>query len=282
MPDPRRTPANDRVIAAHLSQTSGDRSVVEGQPARIGVPVVDLLRQPNGARDRQLLLGADVLAFERRDGWAFVQAVYDDYVGYVPSSALTEDAEPVTHRVCTPATHAYSTADMKSADLCSLSYGSKLAVISTTEKFAKTDQGYVPAHHLRPLAELDANAVSVAELFLGTPYLWGGNSRLGIDCSGLVQTAMQACGVNCPGDSDQQERELGTSIQLGNTPVPADLRRGDLLFWKGHVALMQDSETMIHANAYHMAVALEPVAGAVERIMSQGDGPVTAHRRLEI
>ncbi|ATG34269.1 Cell wall-associated hydrolase (invasion-associated protein) [Phaeobacter piscinae] len=278
--DPRRTPANDRVVAAHLALDPDGRQIVEGQPAQVCLPVVNLLRRPDGPRDRQLLLGAEVTIYDDHDGWAFVQAVADRYVGYIPTSALEQSPEPVTHRICTPATHAYSTADMKSADLCSLSHGSRLRVSSLGEKFAETNQGYVPLHHLRPISQTDRDPVAVAQLFLGTPYLWGGNSRWGIDCSGLVQEAMLACGVACPGDSDQQEHELGDDIPLGNAAVPTDLQSGDLLFWKGHVALVQDPETMIHANAYHMAVALEPVAAAVERIMSQGDGPVTGHRRV--
>ncbi|MFV1592033.1 C40 family peptidase [Phaeobacter sp. JH20_36] len=282
MTDPRRTPANDRVIAAHLAQQSPDRTAVTGQPACIRLPVVNLLRRPDGPRDRQLLLGAEITIYEERDGWAFVQAVADDYVGYVPATALATDAAPATHRVCTPATHAYSAADMKSADLCSLSHGSRVSVLAFTDRFAETNLGFIPASHLRPVSVPETDPVAVAQLFLGTPYLWGGNSRWGIDCSGLVQAAMLACGVTCPGDSDQQENELGQDISLGNTAVPSDLRRGDLLFWKGHVALMQDHETMIHANAHHMAVALEPVADAVERIMVQGDGPITRHRRPDL
>ncbi|ATF16765.1 Cell wall-associated hydrolase (invasion-associated protein) [Phaeobacter gallaeciensis] len=278
--DPRRTPANDRVIAAHLALDPDGRQIVEGQPAQICLPVVNLLRRPDGPRDRQLLLGAEVTIYDAHDGWAFVQAAADRYVGYVPAFSLEQPTDPVTHQVCTAATHAYSAADMKSADLCSLSHGSRLRVSSLGSKFAETNHGYVPLHHLRPISQPDRDPVAVAQLFLGTPYLWGGNSRWGIDCSGLVQAAMLACGVACPGDSNQQERELGDNIPLGNTAVPSDLRRGDLLFWKGHVALMQDPETMIHANAYHMAVALEPVADAVERIMSQGDGPITSHRRV--
>ncbi|UWR76496.1 C40 family peptidase [Phaeobacter inhibens] len=280
MMDPRRTPANDRVIAAHLALDADGRHIAEGQSAQVCRPVVNLLRRPDGPRDRQLLLGAEVTIYDDHDGWAFIQAAADRYVGYVPTSSLEQLPEPVTHQVCTPATHAYSAADMKSADLCGLSHGSKLRVFSFDGKFAETTQGYVPLPHLRPISQTDRNPVSVAQLFLGTPYLWGGNSRWGIDCSGLVQAAMLACGVACPGDSDQQELELGDNIPLGNTAVPTDLQSGDLLFWKGHVALIQDPETMIHANAYHMAVALEPVADAIERIMSQGDGPVTGHRRV--
>ena len=282
MTDARRTPANDRVVAARLKQSYPDLVSVDGTTMTVIAPVVDLLRRPDGPRDRQLLLGADVTVYEDRNGWAYVQSAADDYVGYVSRAALAERDAPATHMVCTAATHAYRDANMKSPDLCGLSFGARVRVLGQTDRFAETDQGFIPAHHLRPLDTYSADPVTVAELFLGTPYLWGGNSRSGIDCSGLVQAAMLASGIDCPGDSDQQEQELGEPLPLGNTSVPADLRRGDILFWKGHVAMMRDSETMIHANAYHMAVALEPVTGAVSRIMEQGDGPITGHRRLPL
>ncbi|KIC22734.1 MULTISPECIES: C40 family peptidase [unclassified Leisingera] len=277
MADRRRTPANDRIAAAHLTHAPEGLERVDGIAARIGVPVADLLRTPDGARDRQLVYGEPVTVYEDCGGWAFLQAAKDSYVGYVPSSALTTPFE-ATHWVSAPATHAYSADDFKSPETSALSHGSRVEVMGGTGqftgRFVETSLGFIPARHLSPLGAHADDPVMVAELFLGTPYLWGGNSRFGIDCSGLVQAALLACGTPCPGDSDMQEEELGE-------PVPdADYSRGDLLFWKGHVALVRDAETLIHANAHDMAVAIEPIGAAIKRIQAQGDGPLTSHKRL--
>ena len=272
--DRRRTPVNDRICASHLSADFPDLAPVEGKAAQLALPLSDLLRAPDGARDRQLLCGELVTVFEERAGWSFVQASKDAYVGYLPSKHL-EPTQAMTHWICAPASHAYSKADFKSQDRCGLSHGSRLRVDGYEGRFAATNQGFVPATHLAPLTQVQSDPVSVAELFLGTPYLWGGNSRWGIDCSGLVQSALLACGIPCPGDSDQQEGETGTLLTSGS-----DYQPGDLLFWKGHVAILRDHETLIHANAHAMAVAIEPLEAAIGRIADQGDGPVTAHKRL--
>jgi cell wall-associated NlpC family hydrolase len=133
--------------------------------------------------------------------------------------------------------------------------------------------GYLPARHLAPLDRVEPDFVAVAERFLGTPYLWGGKTNNGVDCSGLVQVALAACGMPCPRDSDMQERALGAPVAL------ADSRRGDLLFWKGHVAIVRDAATLLHANAFHMMVAVEPIAEALARIEAAGS-PVTSVKRL--
>ncbi|WP_027256679.1 C40 family peptidase [Leisingera aquimarina] len=273
MADRRRTPVNDRIAATHLETAPEGLARAEGTAARIGVAVADLLRAPDGARDRQLVYGEPVTVYEDRNGWSFLQVAKDSYVGYLPSASLTAPFE-ATHWVSAPATHAYSADDFKSPETHALSHGSRVQVLGGTGRFLQTNLGFIPARHLSPLGVHAADPVAVAELFLGTPYLWGGNSRFGIDCSGLMQAALLACGTACPGDSDMQEAELGESAPAG------DCQRGDLLFWKGHVAMVRDAESLIHANAHDMAVAIEPIGAAIERIAAQGDGPITAHRRL--
>ncbi|SDC75920.1 C40 family peptidase [Ruegeria marina] len=241
--------------------------------AAIRRPVVDLLGRPEGRRDRQVLLGERVAVLEASGDWAHVRAAKDGYEGWVPTDALGVDKMP-THWVCAPSTHSYTEADLKSPDLLALSFGARVAVRAMSGRFAETDWGHIPVQHLAPVDRMLDDPVAVAELFLGTPYLWGGNSRWGIDCSGLVQAALLACGVDCPGDSGPQSREVGALL-----PPRTPVQRGDLLFWKGHVALVADAERILHANGNDMAVAYEPLAAAVTRIAEQGEGPVTAHRR---
>ena len=274
MSDSRLTPANGRVAARHLAGIVQAEAYVDGVARRVTVPIVDLCPKPGTRRDRQLLLGAGVTVFEDTGGWAFVQADADGYVGYVPSDVLSSDHTP-TFRIATPATHAYETESFKSSDLMRLTFGAQVQVIDERPKMYETPQGFIPKKHLRPLDRPFADPVTVAQLYFGAPYLWGGNSTAGVDCSGLVQAGLQACGIFCPGDSDLQQCDLGQDIAPGTA-----LQRGDLMFWKGHVGIMVDADVMLHANAHHMATAYEPIAAATIRIKAQGDGDITARKRL--
>jgi hypothetical protein len=250
------------------------REYVDGFARRVIVPLTDLRRAPGRARDRQLLLGEAVTVLEIVEGQAFVQAAKDGYVGYVGAETLGVAPEP-SHWVAVPATHAYSAADIKSPEIHALSFGSHVAVVAELRQFFETSEGhFIPKPHLWPVSKRFSDPVLAAQLHFGAPYLWGGNSIWGIDCSGLVQTAFLAAGQACPGDSDLQEAALG-----GPLGESAALARGDLVFWSGHVGLMVDAETMIHANAHHMAVAYEPVKAAILRIEARGGGPVTSRRR---
>ncbi len=272
--DRRLTPANGRVAALSLKGQVEAARYVEGWSRLVAAPVVALRDAPEGRRERELLRGEAVTLFEDRDGWCFVQAARDGYVGYLPTAALHEGQAPDL-RVRVRATHAYEKADIKAPDLVSLSFGSRLRQLGQEGRFILTDAGYVPAIHLAPVEMAEDDPVTVATLLLGTPYLWGGNSAFGIDCSGLVQAACLACGIACPGDSDLQAAALGAPVTDGSPP-----RRGDLLFWKGHVAWVSGPDMILHANAHHMAVAFEGLAEAVTRIAEQGGGPVTGHRCL--
>ncbi|MCF3974403.1 C40 family peptidase [Paracoccus salsus] len=267
--DSRLTPATDRVALASLRGILERPDYTPGHPARIAVPLADLMSAPGGQRQRQLNFGADVTVIETRDDWAFVQAAQDGYCGWLRAAALTDDLPPITHRVTAPATHLYPEPDMKQHQIHALSIGARLAVTGTEGRFARlATGGYVPLQHVdqRPAAD----PVAVAERLLGTPYLWGGNSDWGIDCSGLVQAALGACDIPCPGDSD---------LQRAAFPETSDIVRGDLLFWPGHVALAASAEVMVHATAWQMAVIREPIAEAMARIEAAGDGPFLGARR---
>ena len=270
MTDRRLTPANSHVALAGFA-TAGQVEVT-ATPMRVACPVADLREAPGGRRDRQLLLGERFDVLEWRAGHAFGRAARDGYVGYVREEELETYRAP-THVISARATHLYPADDVKSEARASLSFGARVTVVDERRKFVEIDAGgFVPKAHIRPIDRPFADPVTIAQLFFGAPYLWGGNSTSGIDCSGLVQAAFLACGIDCPGDSDLQQH-------LGRD-VPDSYQRGDLLFWKGHVALCVDPETLVHANAHHMAVAYEPISRALTRIEAQGDGPLVAHRRL--
>lgn len=274
--DRRLTPANGRVAHVSLRGHIKAARFTEGVDMRIARPLVELLRAPGGALDCQLLMGTPfrVLEEDPETGLAFGQSLRDGYVGYLPADAL---APPVaaTHRVAALASHAYPVPDIKARPSCALSFGCAVAVTGEEGAFlCLADGSHVPKPHLAPLSRPEADFVAVCETFLGIPYLWGGNSSAGMDCSGMLQLALWASGREFPRDSDMQQGEGG------EIPRAEGLARGDLIFWQGHVGVMRDEETLIHANAHHMAVAHEPLETARRRIAATGGGEITSRRRL--
>lgn len=256
---------------------------VAGRPARVTAPVADVLKAPraDAGLNTQFLHGDDVLVFEEGDGWAWVQAERDGYVGYVAATALGARAVAPTHIVSVPRTFVYPGPDLRFSRSGQLSMGSTVAVTGAAETrgtaYAVLASGEaIIAKHLKPMAETVADYVSVAEMFLDTPYLWGGVSGFGIDCSGVVQLSMRMAGRDVLRDSDMQAASIGTPFEPG-----ADfsgLRRGDLVFWKGHVAIMTNARDMIHANGHTMLVSREGLREAVDRIGYLYGGP-TGFRR---
>lgn len=242
-----------------------------GRLACVAVPVLDLKGRPSpdAGLDTQLLIGDEVTVFDEAEGWCWIRSVRDSYVGYVSSAGLASEREAATHVVAAPRTFAYRAADMKIPATAAYSMGSRLRIVGSAETrgtayaLLATGEALV-ANHLRPLDEVEPDFVSVAERMEHTPYLWGGTSAFGIDCSGLVQLSMRMTGRTVLRDTDMQAASLGEPLSIGDDLE--GLQRGDLVFWKGHVAIMLDGENIIHANGHSMMVSREPLREAVDRI----------------
>jgi cell wall-associated NlpC family hydrolase len=228
----------------------------------------------------EALYGELVTVLEERDGWAWVQLERDGYVGYLRPAALSAQVTRPTHRVAALGTFLYPAADVKACPWLQLSMNSLLAVAETGPAFAKlADGSFVPSRHVVEHDRHASDPVTVAERFAGVPYLWGGKTRLGVDCSGLLQIAMQAAGLECPRDTDMQQAELGQDVAIRDDLD--GLTRGDMVFWPGHVGIMIDAFMLLHANAHHMGVVAEPLASAVDRIVRTG-ASIAAIKRLAV
>jgi cell wall-associated NlpC family hydrolase len=243
---------------------------------RIQVPMAPVRAAPSASSMQvtQALHGEALTILATEGDWLRVRLVRDGYEGFISRMDAADSGAAVTHRVKAPLTLSFPDADIKSTPIMHLPMNAEVSVTEKAAKFLRLADGrHVMPDHLALIEEHETDFVAVAEQFLGVPYLWGGKSFMGLDCSGLVQTALHAAGIVSPRDSDEQERSLGE---------PANgFRRGDLVFWKGHVGIMTDGVTLLHANGHHMMVVKEPLADAVSRIKAQGSG-VTAVKRLAV
>jgi hypothetical protein len=282
--DPRITPARPDLAAQHLRGKVAAARFVEGTELEVRDAQAPVRREPapDAPLDTEALHGERVTVYdENGEGWYWGQLGSDGYVGWMPANALCPPGPPPTHRVAALRTFVFPGRSIKAPPADALSLGSRVAVKTQQRDLSDglTDlaSGFcIPTRHLAPIESKEPDFVAVAERFVGVPYLWGGKTSLGVDCSGLVQIALTTSGIACPRDSDMQERALGTPLPIDDL---AGLRRGDLVFWKGHVAIVCDRQSIVHANAFHMAVAVEQIGEALRRIADAGSH-ITSIKRI--
>jgi cell wall-associated NlpC family hydrolase len=268
--DPRRHAYRADLADAKLKDLIQSERYVQGEPRQVVAPSLPLRREArfDSILETEVLKGETVTVFAESEGWAWVQIDRDLYVGYMPSEGLSALIVEPTHRISALRTYVYSEPDGKSPPLALLSLNALLTAKAEEGKFLALEEGgFVFARHVLPAGEVVGDPVAVAEAFLGTPYLWGGRTSVGLDCSGLVQLAFEAGGHMVPRDADMQAEEFGEPLAWRDG---MDLRRGDLVFWAGHVGIMTSPTHLLHANAFHMAVELEAFADAKARIKEAG------------
>jgi cell wall-associated NlpC family hydrolase len=278
--DARLTPARGDLAADFLRGHVEADKFVEGQTRTIMTAHSGLYTGPDTASRRlgELLYGENFLVLDEQGGWAWGQSVDDLYVGYIRAATLGEKANTATHRIWLGLSHVYPQPDLKTPPLNQLPLGARVVIKDGHAEngfLQAQDLGWIYKKHLSPMGAAHDH-VNVASMFSGAPYLWGGRTMNGIDCSGLVQISLMMAGIKAPRDSDQQQHAFKSDISEN------DLKRGDLVFFKGHVGIMTDAKNILHANAFHMKVLNEPLAEVKARIASDTGNaqPITGIGRV--
>ncbi len=275
--DPRVIPARPDLAALHLKDVVEADVYASPTPMRVSVPLAPMTatRDAEGEMISQLIFGESFTAYENENGWVWGQTALDGYVGFIPEACLMEAHGEATHRITAVQALVYPDPDFRARPIGALPFGARVSTGERSAPFVELDVGgWVGETTVKPIADKAPMWVATAERFKGAPYLWGGRSAAGFDCSGLVQVALHSANVACPRDSDQQ------MAALGRDAPQASLRRGDLVFWKGHVGIMTSPEKILHANLHHMEVAEEPFATAVDRIGKKEFGDILGVKRI--
>lgn len=254
------------------------RSIAYSKIRRTRVSAIAASLKTAPARDAeqasQLIFGEGFDVLREEGAFAWGQAWRDGYVGWVETSALCATFDEPSHWVRVPRTVVLTDAKVRAPSKGALGMNAMGFVVRQSGAFSEiAGLGWVATTHLAPIGMCFAPRTTLAVMFVGAPYVWGGRDGGGLDCSALVQHSLHAEGLACPRDSDQQ-------AAMGFEVAADRLEAGDLVAWRGHIGMMLDAEQLIHANAFHMAVAVEPLAAAVARIEASGGGAPTTYRRL--
>ena len=274
--DPRVTLMRDGLADAKLEGLALAQRFVAARPSQATVPVAAVRAGPDPRAEQvdQLLFGEGFDRLQVQDAFVLGQASRDGYVGWIEAAALSDEIAHPTHWVSALRAFAFEEPSIKAPARGPLSLNAMVTVVEETGALWRADRiGWIAKAHLSPVGRSLSDPAKVALAHLGAPYLWGGRDSAGLDCSGLIQQAFLACGLACPRDSDQQQA-------LGEAAAPEALARNDLVFWTEHVGMMLDGRRLIHANAHHMAVSVEPLARARARIAASGGGEPIAYRRV--
>ncbi len=278
--DPRITPAREDLAADYLRAVVKAPAYAKGEAKQVRLPYAPLHKGPDTSTGRltEALLGEGVVVYEEKGGWSWCQLAADGYVGYMPSVALGALGPEPTHKVGALRTFIYARPDLKSPVRGAVSLGSAVHAEETEDKFTAIEGGgWIFTDHLKPMDEMEQDYLTTAIRFIGVPYLWGGNTSMGLDCSGLVQTSLRFAGIlNCPRDSDMQAAGLGEPVE----PDARLAQRGDLVFFPGHVGMVIDDGVLLHANAWDMMVSPHPLRYVVAEVAKKNPVPITAIRRL--